>query len=96
MVYPSHYPPSFLGLENPNKNIYKVIHYSMTEGVKRLTEASSTPSKLRPWLQDFDYGGYYGKEEVREQIQATYDTGLTSWMLWDPANIYTREALLSE
>ncbi|MAF59720.1 hypothetical protein CL631_02670 [bacterium] len=96
MVYPSHYPPSFLGLENPNKNIYKVIHYSMSEGVKRLTKASSTPSKLRPWLQDFDYGGYYGKEEVREQIQATYDTGLTSWMLWDPANIYTREALLSE
>jgi len=49
--------------------------------------------KLRPWLQDFDYGGNYGKAEVRAQIQATYDAGLTSWMLWDPANRYTPEAL---
>jgi len=49
---------------------------------------------LRPWLQDFDYGGNYGPTEVRAQIQAVYDAGLTSWMLWDPANRYTREALL--
>lgn len=52
--------------------------------------------KLRPWLQDFDYGGDYGVEEVRAQIQATYDAGLTSWMIWDPANRYTREAYLGE
>ena len=52
--------------------------------------------KLRPWLQDFDYGGNYGTEEVRGQIQATYDAGLTSWMLWDPSNRYTSEALLTE
>ena len=49
--------------------------------------------KLRPWLQDFDYGGNYGAEEVRAQIQATYDAGLTSWMLWSPSNRYTRGAL---
>ena len=49
--------------------------------------------KLRPWLQDFDYGGNYGPAEVRAQIKATYDTGLTSWMLWDPANRYTPSAL---
>ncbi len=49
--------------------------------------------KLRPWLQDFDYGGDYDVEEVRAQIQATYDTGLTSWMLWSPSNRYTRGAL---
>ena len=49
---------------------------------------------LRPWIQDFDYGGDYGPEEVRAQIQAAYDAGLTSWMLWDPANRYTKDALL--
>lgn len=49
--------------------------------------------KLRPWIQDFDYGGNYGPAEVRAQIKATYDAGLTSWMLWDPGNRYTREAL---
>ena len=53
-------------------------------------------NKLRPWLQDFDYGGNYGPVEVRAQIQATYDSGLNSWFLWDPKNIYTKEALLKE
>jgi hypothetical protein len=52
--------------------------------------------KLRPWLQDFDYGGNYDIAEVRAQITAVYDAGLTSWMLWAPSNIYTRDALLPE
>lgn len=60
------------------------------------TEESYDKSKLRPWLQDFDYGGNYGPAEVRAQIQATYDAGLASWMLWDPGNTYTKEALLAE
>lgn len=53
-------------------------------------------NKLRPWLQDFDYGGDYGAAEVRAQIQATYDSGLNSWFLWDPKNLYTKEALKAE
>lgn len=60
------------------------------------TKTAYSKNKLRPWLQDFDYGGDYGAEEVRAQIQATYDSGLTSWMLWDPGNKYTPEALLRE
>lgn len=48
--------------------------------------------KLRPWLQDFDYGGDYGEAEVRAQIAGTYASGLDSWMIWDPANRYTRSA----
>lgn len=53
-------------------------------------------NKLRPWLQDFDYGGNYDIKEVRAQMQATYDSGLDSWMLWDPSNRYTRGALDAE
>lgn len=49
--------------------------------------------KIRPWIQDFDYGGTYDAAEVRAQIQATYDVGLDSWMLWAPSNRYTRGAL---
>jgi hypothetical protein len=52
--------------------------------------------RLRPWLQDFDYGGDYDATDVRAQIQATYDVGLESWMLWDPGNKYTRSALKLE
>lgn len=54
------------------------------------------PLQLRPWLQDNDYPVHYTADMVRKQIQATYDAGLTSWLLWDPANTYTREALLSQ
>ncbi|MBI2618403.1 hypothetical protein HYW58_03055, partial [Candidatus Kaiserbacteria bacterium] len=93
MVYPSHYPKGFNGWENPNEHVYGVVNFSMLKGVERMIMASSTPSKLRPWLQDFDYGGDYGAEEVRAQIQATYDAGLSSWMLWNPSNVYTTSAL---
>jgi len=96
MVYPSHYPPKFNGWANPNDHVYDVVKFSMDRAVLRANAASTTPLKLRPWLQDFDYGGDYGAAEVRAQIQATYDAGLTSWMLWDPRNIYTKDALLTE
>jgi len=59
----------------------------------RYTKKPENRLKLRPWLQDFQYGGTYGPTEVRAQIRATYDAGLTSWILWDPANKYTLGAL---
>jgi len=96
MVYPSHYPSGFNGWSNTNKEVYGVVLYSLEKAVKRMFVASASPQKIRPWLQDFDYGGNYGIAEVRAQIQAVYDSGLTSWMLWDPSNIYTREALLNK
>ena len=49
----------------------------------------------RPWLQDFDYPVEYTPQDVRAQIEATYDAGLDSWMLWAPSNRYTRSALES-
>ena len=94
MVYPSHYPKGFNGYEDVNKYPYEIVKYSMDKGVEKLIAASSSPSKLRPWLQDNNYPVTYTAEMVRAQIQATYDAGLTSWMLWDAANTYTREALL--
>ncbi len=57
-------------------------------------KASFSKAKLRPWLQDFNYPVPYTPEMVRAQIQATYDAGLTSWLLWDAANKYTPSALL--
>lgn len=121
MVYPSHYPKSFLGLGNPNYDPYRVVNYSMSEAARR-ARATTTPigsfsytrigtstpamyekpaypvTKLRPWLQDFDYGKDYLPQDILDQTRATYDAGLTSWFFWDPANRYTslRAVLLSE
>ena len=96
MVYPSHYPPTFLGFKNPAAFPYEVVKFSMDAGVVRLNAASTTSLKIRPWLQDFDLGATYTADMVRAQIKATYDAGLNSWMLWDAANTYTRGALDSE
>lgn len=110
MVYPSHYPANFIGLGNPNHYPYEVVKYSMDKAVLRLDALASTTNatstreghgnvgahQLRPWLQDFDYGGNYDEEEVRAQMQAVYDAGLTSWMMWDPNNRYTRSAFDAE
>lgn len=51
-------------------------------------------TKLRTWIQDFDYGGDYDAVDVRAQIQASYDAGVDSWMIWAPSNRYTKPALL--
>ncbi len=95
MVYPSHYPPNFNGWANPASKPYDVVFYAMSKGKDKAISASTTPSKLRPWLQDFSINGtYYTADMIRDQIQATYDTGLTSWMLWNASNVYTIPALL--
>lgn len=95
MIYPSHYPPTFNGYKNPADHPYEIVKFALDSAVVRAENATTTKNKIRPWLQDFDLGAVYTKEMVRAQIQATYDAGLNSWMLWDPKNLYTREALLS-
>lgn len=93
MVYPSHWPSGIFGFKDVNAHPYEIVKLSIDEASKRLIAASSTPDKIRPWLQDFDYPVTYTADMVRKQKQAVYDAGLTSWMLWDPANKYTIEAL---
>lgn len=46
-------------------------------------------SKIRPWLQSFDYPVPYTPAMVQGQITATYDSGLDSWLFWDAGNKYT-------
>ncbi len=103
MIYPSHYPAAWHGFVNPAEHPYEVAKIALSRGMEREQLlnvlnglATSTPSKLRPWLQDFNLGATYGSDKVRAQIQATYDVGLTSWMLWNAGNKYTASALLPE
>ena len=111
MLYPSHFPLSFLGpphyssasaepeYKKPAEYPYEVVKKSMDTAILRLKNVNSDAS-LRPWLQDFDIGADYDAEKVKAQIQATIDAfgGEESefyrgFMLWNPANIYTEEAL---
>lgn len=112
MVYPSHYPTGFNGYKNVNEHPYDIVHFSMSEAVRRTAAtttiigsmayspiASTSPqlyakpaypaSKMRPWLQDFDYPVEYTPAMVQAQIQANIDAGLNSYLFWDPANKYS-------
>jgi len=56
-------------------------------------------AKIRPWLQDFnlkvdsDRGIFYDVEKIKSQTQASEDAGASGWLLWNPSNVYTVEAL---
>lgn len=92
MVYPSHFPNGWAGIENPASEPYLVIKKSMGKAVERVIAMGEDPKKLRPWLQDFDLGADYTEDLVRAQLTATYDVGLDSWLMWDPRNTYTINA----
>ncbi len=58
-------------------------------------------AKIRPWLQDFDLKAdsdreiKYDAEKVRAQIDASEESGAHGWLLWNPSNVYTKGALLT-
>jgi hypothetical protein len=93
MIYPSHYSSGFEGFKNPEEHPYEVVNISLKKASERATMASTSPKKIRPWLQDFGLKVFYGSNEVRAQIRAVNDAGLNSWMLWSPSNRYTKNAL---
>jgi hypothetical protein len=94
MVYPSHFAKDWNGYKNSAEHPYEVINITMKSAVSKSVALGLPASKIRPWLQDFSIGGTkYTKEMIQAQIKGTYDAGLNSWMLWDPKNIYTKEAL---
>ncbi len=50
-----------------------------------------------PWYQDFTSGApRYGVTQVRAQVQAGYDNGVCSWMLWNAGSKDTVNALRPE
>lgn len=95
MVYPSHYPPNYLGFENPAAHPYEVVHTSMKGGIKRLKaykeKNPGNKTEFRPWLQDFNMGADYTPAMVEAQIKATQDAlgeNYRGFMLWNARNVY--------
>ena len=92
MIYPSHYNNGEYGIPNPNKEPYRTVYIALQGAKKRIPV-----EKLRPWLQDFSMKGVpYGPAEVRAQIQACYDCGVKTWLLWNAACKYTKGGLKSK
>lgn len=103
MIYPSHYGPGNFGIANPDAQPYDTIRHALKDSMTLLKASKKedrTQAVVRPWLQDFtasylkDYIDY-GDEQVRQQIQAVYDSGYDEWILWDAGVSYHYGGLLT-
>jgi hypothetical protein len=94
MVYPSHYIDGFIGYAKPAQHPYQIVKYALDQAVARADAASSSPSKIRPWLQAFDLGAIYTPMMVHEQMEATADAGANGWLLWNAGAIYDRDFVM--
>jgi len=89
MIYPSHFAKGEYGVKEPNKSPYDITYKSLRDYRKKLPEMN-----VRPWLQDFSiYGVTYGKKEVQDQILAAKEHGYEEYLLWNPRNRYTEDAV---
>jgi len=90
MMYPSHYPPGHLGLDNPAAHPGIVIKNGMQKGQPYF---EGQRAQSRPWIQAFHIGAYYGATNIRaqiDQVEAYTDGG---WLLWNAANNYSSAGL---
>lgn len=96
MVYPSHYHRNYLGYQNSAAQPYEVVYNEMSLAREKSKALGLPSSSLRTWIQDFDLGATYGAKEVRDQIKASYDADVESYMVWDPKNKYTKSAYYTD
>ncbi|MEX2242675.1 MAG: putative glycoside hydrolase [Fimbriimonadaceae bacterium] len=89
MVYPSHYAKGEYGIANPATSPYEIVLVSMRDFKTKLHGKA-----MRPWLQDFDLGAQYGKDEVRAQVKALKELGIQEYLLWNARNVYTPDAVV--
>lgn len=92
MMYPSHYGNGAYGIAVPDAQPYKTIYHSLKDSINR-NENVNSPAVIRPWIQAFTakwVKGYipYNEKEIREQIKAMNDLGVTDYLLWSPSNNY--------
>jgi hypothetical protein len=87
MVYPSHYfNKGIYGFDVPEAHPGEVVYKAMEEAIQR---TDGLRAKIRPWLQDFSLRIHYGSEEVQAQIDAVFEHGINTFLMWNPANVYT-------
>ncbi len=93
MMYPSHYPPGHLGLENPAAFPTQVWQYGFEKGMPRFV---GKRAEVRPWVQAFTLGAVYDGEKIRAQIAVTEKYSDAGWLLWNASNRYTDAGLMPE
>ena len=92
MVYPSHYYPGIFDVAVPNEAPYAMIDRTLEI---MSAQAAGLPLRIRPWIQDFGYGGFraYNASDVRAEMQAVADNTAMGWMIWNASALYSEGAL---
>jgi hypothetical protein len=91
MVYPSHFDPGFMGLQEPGDHPELV-----GQGMKHMREEMEergldlkTVAKMRPWLQAMRHkSSNYGAQYIKDEIRTGEREGASGWLLWNPGQIY--------
>ncbi len=93
MVYPSHYPRGAYGIRYPNADPYRIVRRALEPAIQRSAGIPGA-ARIRPYLQAFTLRRpRYNATEVRAQIRAVEDLGLTDWVLWNARGVYPPGAL---
>jgi len=93
MVYPGLYWPGNFGLPDPDAEPYGLVKAAMERAVARMQRTEGAIATLRPWLQAFTQGTtVYGAEQMRDQIRAVEEVGVSGWLFWNPYSMYPRDA----
>jgi hypothetical protein len=92
MIYPSHYHAGSYGLAWPNAEPYAVVRRALEDGIRRAANVERA-ARIRPLLQSFSIRRVrYGAIELRAQIDAVEDVGLTDWIFWNASGRYPAAA----
>jgi len=94
MLYPSGFTYGIPNYRNPVAHPNEIVRLSL-EHARERTKIDAV--RFRPWLQAFaDYAfdkRQFGEHEIQAQIEATETFGADGWLLWNPRNVYSAEAI---
>lgn len=94
MLYPSGFTYGIPNYRKPVEHPYEIVRLSLDRALQR---TKVDPIRFRPWIQGFaDYAfdkRQFGASEIQAQIRAADTFGSDGWLLWNPRNNYSADAL---
>ncbi len=89
--------------EKPDLDPYGVVYDTLALAASKMAKIENFKATMRPYIQGFTASylpnGYwtdYDSEKFQLQMQAVYDAGFDSWIIWDSSPSYTKELIDGE
>jgi hypothetical protein len=89
IIYPSHFPSKFLGIQNPSNEPYLIVSKAC-EQINNIIKLYPYYHVIPiPWIQAFNYlSPNFGEEYIINQIKAVLDNNLQGVLAWNSRNEY--------